>query len=419
MPIQQWSTLIMHKSFAPSGQTAPAVAGQPPFDSALLDRLMEAAGLDLLLATSKHNVQYLLGGHRAMFFDYMDAMGVSRYLPVVIYPRGAASLAGYVGHRTESHQNEVAPLWIEGAETTSWGSVDAIEKAIAYARKRGLSMKRIGIESAFLPFDSAQALTRLAPESELVDALDVLERLRACKNPSELLMLREASERVTAAMADVIEALEVGMTKRQIVEALRQAETDRGLTFEYCLLAAGTSYNRAPSEQRIASGDVMSIDSGANFRGYIGDIARMAIVGPPDDELVQLLGFIEDIQQAAIKGIRPGAMGAEVYSGPQALMDASPLRDSLHFVGHGMGLVTHEVPHLTTRGPVPYSDADARLPLEPGMVLSIETTLRHPTRGFIKLEDTVAVTESGGEVFGNVMRGWNRAGTRTDGVQAA
>ena len=60
-----------------------------PFDSALLDRLMDDAGIDVLLATSKHNVQYLLGGHRSLFFDVMDATGVSRYLPVLVYPQGA------------------------------------------------------------------------------------------------------------------------------------------------------------------------------------------------------------------------------------------------------------------------------------------------------------------------------------------
>ena len=59
-----------------------------PFDTARLDRLMDEAGIDILLATSKHNVQYLLGGHRAFFFESMDAMGLSRYLPVFVYPKG-------------------------------------------------------------------------------------------------------------------------------------------------------------------------------------------------------------------------------------------------------------------------------------------------------------------------------------------
>ena len=44
------------------------------------------------------------------------------------------------------------------------------------------------------------------------------------------------------------------------------------------------------------------------------------------------------------------------------------------------------------------------------MVISIETTMAHPKRGFIKLEDTIAVTEDGYEGLGDTWRGWNRAG---------
>ena len=59
-----------------------------PFDHRLLDNLLEEAGIDVLVATSKHNVQHLLGGYRFFFFDYKEAIGMSRYLPVLIYPRG-------------------------------------------------------------------------------------------------------------------------------------------------------------------------------------------------------------------------------------------------------------------------------------------------------------------------------------------
>ena len=76
-----------------------------------------------------------------------------------------------------------------------------------------------------------------------------------------------------------------------------------------------------------------------------------------------------------------------------------------------MGLVSHEVPHLSNRAPVPYPASDADSPLETGMVLSIETTIHHPRRGFIKLEDTVAVTDDGWQAFGDNGRGWNRGGT--------
>jgi hypothetical protein len=59
-----------------------------PFDTARLDALLEDEGIDVLVATSKHNVQYVLDGYRCFFFDYMDAIGVSRYLPVVVYHKG-------------------------------------------------------------------------------------------------------------------------------------------------------------------------------------------------------------------------------------------------------------------------------------------------------------------------------------------
>ncbi len=100
-----------------------------PFDHARLDRLMDEAGIDVVIATSKHNVQYLLGGHRANFFDYMDATGVTRYLPVFVYPKGAPEKAAYIGHRLEKFQREVKPMWTPETQTTTAGSVDAMQKA--------------------------------------------------------------------------------------------------------------------------------------------------------------------------------------------------------------------------------------------------------------------------------------------------
>ena len=57
-------------------------------DRARLDSLMAEADLDAVLVTSKHNIQYLLGGYRFFFFDTMDAVAVSRYLPALVYRKG-------------------------------------------------------------------------------------------------------------------------------------------------------------------------------------------------------------------------------------------------------------------------------------------------------------------------------------------
>src|ERR1700692_2010335 len=105
-----------------------------PFDADRLDRLMDEAGIDVLCASSKHNVQYLLGGHRAFFFESMDAMGLSRYLPVFVYQKGAPQKAGFFGHRMEGFQNEVKPFWVSEVNTKSPGAVDVMEKAVDYLR---------------------------------------------------------------------------------------------------------------------------------------------------------------------------------------------------------------------------------------------------------------------------------------------
>jgi Xaa-Pro aminopeptidase len=382
-----------------------------PFDSSRLDDLMEDAGIDVLLATSKHNVQYLLGGHRAFFFDYMDAMGVSRYLPIVVYPKGAPEKAAFIGHRLENHQREVKPFWTPEVQTSASGSLDATRKAIDYLRRAGINARRIGAELAFLPVDAGTALRAAFPDSELADALFVLERLRARKTPAELDQLRIASDRVIDSMLAVIATHGPGSTKQELADALKREEVNRGLTFEYCLIAAGASHNRAPSEQRWDTGDVLSLDSGGNYHGYIGDLARMAVLGEPDGELEDLLGEIEQIQRAAFKPIRAGVPGGDIYAAAEALVGKSKHHNHLHFLAHGMGLVSHEAPRLTASGPVPYDAYDAERPLETGMVVSVETTLQHPRRGFIKLEDTVAVTATGFEIFGEGGRGWNRGGT--------
>jgi Xaa-Pro aminopeptidase len=382
-----------------------------PFDTAKLDRLMEAAGIDVLVATSKHNVQYLLGAERAIFSDYMDAMGVSRYLPVLVYPKGAPEKAVYVGHRLETHQRAVAPPWVAQVRTESSGSVDAVTRAVALIRDAGVPMKRVGIEMAFLPMDAGKALADALPGAEFKDALFVLERLRAVKSADELARLKLASDLVTASMLEVISRHGPGTTKQQLSDALRVAEVNRGLTFEYCLLACGSSHNRAPSAQRWEQGDVLSLDSGGNYHGYIGDLARMAMLGEPDSELKDCLAEIEAVQRAAFAAVRPGAPGGDIYVAAERELARISQRDCTDFLAHGMGLVSHEVPHLTASGPVPYEDTDARLPLEPGMVVSIETTMKHPTRGFIKLEDTVVVTPTGHEIYGEDGRGWNLGGS--------
>ncbi|MBV9653143.1 MAG: aminopeptidase P family protein [Acetobacteraceae bacterium] len=386
----------------------------PPFSTSKLDGLLDDAGIDVLVVTSKHNIRYLLGGHANHFFSHMDAIGISRYLPVLVYPKGRPHDAAYIANRNETgmlavRHGEGRPLWVATVRPEASGTEMAMRLAVDHLRKRGVEGKVIGVEAPFLPVDAARLLQDAFPSARLTDAYRPLELLRAVKSPGELATLRQASERVVDAMLAVIREHGPGTTKRALQRALRRAETERDLTFEYALITVGRSHNRAPSDEVWMEGDVLSLDSGGNLDGYIGDLCRMGILGEPDAELEDCLGEIDRVQMAARGAIRPGAPGGDIYEAVRPILAASSFHD-LDFVAHGIGLISHEAPRLTATGPVPYPDSDAARPLAAGMVVSIETTLPHPRRGYIKLEDTVAVTADGAEGYGDAGRGWNRGG---------
>ena len=305
--------------------------------------------------------------------------------------KGAPEKAAYFGHRLESFQKENKPFWVSEAQTTSSGSVDTMQKAVDYVRK-------VGGEGATdrrrtrLPADGCRTALRMRSPGEIKDATFALERLRAIKRPDELKKLRIASERVIESMLAVIANHGPGHTTAELTEALRREETIRGLTFEYCLITAGTSLNRAPSDQKWDKGDILSLDSGGNYHGYIGDLCRMAIQGEPDAELEDMLAEIEQNParvDEADQGRRHGerdlrrgrAAGAQIQvPQPHAFPGArhgvdQPRGAAAHGIGAGA------VRRLRRRASAGDRDGDLG-----------RDHAAHPQRGFIKLEDTVVVT---------------------------
>ena len=387
---------------------------QLPFSQQKLDALMDDAGLDLLLVTSKENVQYLLGGYRSSFYILRDAFGTSRYLPCLGYPKGALEKSFYVGNPLERWQQEVEPgFWVKDVDDGSWHSEISGCKAAERVRRLGLDKATVGVEKSFLPADTFAVLTRELPDAKFAEAYYILDRLRALKRPDELNLLRQASERIVDSMLEVAHSAKPGMTTQEIADEVMREEVSRGLSFEYCLTCAGPSFNRAPSGRRWEDGWILSLDSGGNQHGYIGDLARMAVMGNPTSLMSDLLEEIKAVQAAARSAVRPGATGAEIFARALAEQSKCPHKAEMVFNAHGMGLVQHEAPYLSTTGPIPYPGLDPKeveRPIETGMVLSIETDLFNPEAGFTKLEDTIAVTESGFEAYGDGARDWIVAG---------
>lgn len=381
-----------------------------PFDQDKLDRLLEQAGVDAILASSNHNVRYLSGGYLFFMYATADSIGLSRYLPLLGYVRGRPEDAFYVGAGNEDWGTEVEDVWVSDVNNVAWSTTEAAATAASAIRSRCGQRPTIGIEDAYMPHDAMQALARELPEATFVEATRVLEELRAVKMPEELDLMRSASEDVVSSMLATYAGSGESESKIEIAERFRREQTRRGLHFAYCLISMGNDLNRAPSGQQWRPGEVLSMDSGAERDGYFGDLVRMSVLGDPTSRMEELLSEVEAVQQAARAPIRAGTVGAEIYEHALAELEGCPDRDNMSFLAHGTGMVTHEAPRLTDKGSPPYPADHADRPLEAGMVISVETHVVDPEIGFVKLEDTIFVMPEGWEAAADFGRGWNVAG---------
>ncbi len=384
--------------------TADSTGVRVPFDREGLDRLLDEAGLEAVLATSPHNVRYLLGGYAYFMYAFADSIGLSRYLPAVAYRRAAPAHTLYVGAGNEDWATDVQPLWVPEVRNVSWGTQQTAELLVEWCHSRVPSTGRIGVELAYLPADAYRTLT--ANHLVLDDATELLESLRAVKRPDELGIVRRSSTAVVDAMLATFRATRAGESKAEVFERLRREETERGLTFCYALVAAGSGTNRAPSRQTVQLGDALSLDSGATCEGWVADLTRMAVIGEPTSRHEDLLAQVDHVQQAAIGRAVAGAHGREVFDAADAALAECDDGARMSFLAHGTGLVTHEAPRLTSTGSPPYAAAHADLPLQEGMVLSIESQVADPRLGFIKLEDTVIVHDGVSELVADHGRHW-------------
>src|SRR5690242_1941607 len=176
------------------GDLAHADRRVTPFDAERLDRLMDEAGVDAVLACSPHNVSYLLGGYRFFMFAHGTVMGTSRYLPIVGYVRNTPAQAFFIGNPLERGQQQNEPLWVDEVQIASWTSRESGRLAAQALARRNLDHARIAIEPSFLPHDAHQELASL----RLRDGSGLLDELRAVKRPDELVQIRAAADAIIA-----------------------------------------------------------------------------------------------------------------------------------------------------------------------------------------------------------------------------
>ncbi len=273
-----------------------------------------------------------------------------------------------------------------------------VETILAAAKLRANDRVAIGESTRAFVIDG---LREAGPKRRYDSLPGALERCRRVKTPTELALLRRANEATKAAIAAAAKLAEPGMHEREFAGLIRAAQIAAGLSDPWALILFGPNAaypHGTPQGRELAAGDLILVDTGGFLHGYASDVSRTWAFPEPgaiDEERRRAWEVVRDAQAAALETIRPGVRCSDVDAAARKIVAAAGFdADYGHFthrLGHGIGMQVHEPPYLVR---------DGGHVLEVGNTMSDEPGLYLPGKWGIRLEDIVAVTETGAEVFG-------------------
>ncbi len=266
-----------------------------------------------------------------------------------------------------------------------------------------LDGKRIGVEPQQLRLLEFRRVQAVAPNADFPDAGDLFADLRLRKDDAEIASMRRAVQIAQEALEATLPSVKIGTTEKEISAELILQLLRRGsepeLPFAPIVSAGPNSANphASPSERKLQSGDLLVVDWGATYNGYISDLTRTFAVGAIDDEARKIHEIVQAANEAGRAAAKPGVPCAEVDRAARTVIeDAGYGKYFTHRTGHGIGMAAHEAPYM--RG-------DNMQILEAGMTFTVEPGIYLAGRNGVRIEDNMVVTESGAESLSDLPRG--------------
>jgi Xaa-Pro dipeptidase len=261
------------------------------------------------------------------------------------------------------------------------------------------SAKKIGIESFDrFPLPIYLQLKEVLPEAEL-ERSTIVEELRMIKSPLEIEIIKKAAAVADIGSQTMLDGLKDGVGRNEL-ELIRAAEHamrvedpiyEDACTGSPSLICSGTSIRNSmlhlpDPQKKIQKGDAVHWDICLRYEGYPIDTSRTRVVGSATDEQKRAYDTSLRMHEAVLDAAKPGVKARElvVLADNVAREDGFVLWDA--FLGHGLGLDTHERPDLVVE----------ETKLAANMVLAIEPRVSLNDVYLFGIEDMVLVTEDGG-----------------------
>ena len=301
-------------------------------------------------------------------------------------------------------ENRRREIWVEDIRIYHTMLGTPFDMVVEAMKDTGLNEGRVGAELGFeqrlgIAFADFMKLKDLLPGVEFVDAADVLWDTRMIKSAEEVERHRRACQITVEAYNSLFPSLHQGMSEREIMDKFIKLQVNLGGSAPWGLMNSGPENyfctgSGGPSDRRIQKGNQVWIDGGCKYRDYACDFCCAGTVGPPSDKQLKTQDMVVKITNTLVGAVRPGMKACDIDAINSAEWekygyDYSTIDFGGGRIGHGMGLLGTEPPHIG-----PYDKTVIR----PGMVFTIEPGM--PTEfGCFQAETDVVVTEEGCEVL--------------------
>lgn len=222
------------------------------------------------------------------------------------------------------------------------------------------------------------------------------------KSEREIRCMREAGRIVALALDAVGKVVEPGITTQELDEVARRTIVEHGARPAFkglygfpaniCVSVNCEVVHGIPGSRKLAEGDIVSVDCGAEIDGFNGDSAITIPVGIVSPEIARL---IEETRNALYKGIEQAIAGNRVGAISHAIQtyaEKAGFGVVREYVGHGIGRSMHEEPEVPNFG-----FADRGPLLKAGMVLAIEPMINLGARAVKSTDDGWTVVTRDGK----------------------
>ena len=262
------------------------------------------------------------------------------------------------------------------------------------SRLKSRSVTKLGFENGEMTVFEYDVYREKLSGIEFAGLGSRLTELRMIKTDAEIGLMKTAESIGDAAFSEVLPMIKAGAAECEIAAELEYRMRRHGAdktSFDTIVVSGIKSSmpHGIPSDKRLERGDFVTMDFGCVYKGYCSDMTRTVIIEKADDEQIKIYNTVLSAQLKGLEAIKAGIMGKDADRAARDIIsDAGYGRCFGHSLGHGVGLVIHELPNLSPASEITLCE---------NMIVTCEPGIYVEGFGGVRIEDMVAVTKTGVE----------------------